>query len=100
MNDEILDLPMHPLDPLDDVGDGTIRAYLKALLAALWREGEGFSGKRPFGNSGWQFDVYAALIQAGKVKGKIDPDAGWVDELSKEAEAEADKIILEAIGRL
>jgi hypothetical protein len=37
-----------------DAGDNiTIRDYLRILLETLWEEGEGFSGKRPFGNSGW-----------------------------------------------
>jgi len=35
-------------------------------------EGEGFSGKRPFGNSGWEYDIYAALVGAGFLPGMLD----------------------------
>lgn len=38
----------------NDAGALTVRDYLKALLRRLWLEQEGFSGKRPFGNSGWE----------------------------------------------
>ena len=49
-----------------DAGDNlTCRQYLCALLAQLWSEGSGFSGKRPFGNSGWEWDILDALSEAG-----------------------------------
>lgn len=41
----------------------TIKAYLKLLLIELFEENECFSGKRPFGNSGWECDVYDALVE-------------------------------------
>lgn len=56
----------------------TLREYLQALLQTLWNEGEGFSGKRPFGNSGWEYTVYAFLVKSGAVSGHIDED-GHVD---------------------
>lgn len=66
----------------DDSGvDGTVGDYLIALLAVLWAEDEGFSGKRPFGNSGWQNDVYTALRVGGVVGDdlvKLDED-GYVE---------------------
>lgn len=41
-----------------DAGDGlTLRQYFQELLTTLWSEGEGFNGKRPFGNSGWQYRI-------------------------------------------
>jgi hypothetical protein len=43
-----------------DIGEVTIREYLRTLLSELWREEESFNGKRPFGNSGWQYDVYTS----------------------------------------
>ena len=56
-----------------DIGDNiTIREYLHALLKTLWDEGEGFSGKRPFGNSGWEGDLEAPLVRAGYVTGLVD----------------------------
>lgn len=39
----------------------TLREYFVELLRTLWREDDQFSGKRPFGNSGWQWDVYIGL---------------------------------------
>jgi hypothetical protein len=60
-----------------DAGDNsTIRQYLYALLSTLWEEGEGFSGKRPFGNSGWESDLYSALAKGGYVKGDSE---GYVE---------------------
>lgn len=67
-----------PLEVRMYVGDlnreVSLREYLHELLPTLWEEGEGFSGKRPFGNSGWEFDVYAFLVKAGAVEGELDED--------------------------
>lgn len=68
---DILNLP---LDQPNDAKAATVRDYLRALLSRCWEEEESFSGKRPFGNSGWQSDVNIALIKAGVVKGKLDSD--------------------------
>lgn len=73
--DEILDLPMEE----NDAGADTIRLYLKALLARVLLDYEGFSGKRPFGNSGWMHDLYRPLVTAGLVAG--DEDGYPVDEM-------------------
>ena len=62
-----------------DAGVRTLREYFHALLETLWMEGEGFSGKRPFGNSGWENDVYIALVEMGAVKGKISPNDGYTN---------------------
>jgi hypothetical protein len=51
--EDILNLKLGP----NDAGATTIREYLVLILANVWFEGEGFSGKRPFGNSGWQYDL-------------------------------------------
>lgn len=51
----------------NDADAETIRDYLKALLTKLWCEDEGFSGKRPFGNSGWQNEVYASLDECEEI---------------------------------
>lgn len=63
---------------VNDIGhECSLREYLHALLDVMWREGERFSGKRPFGNSGWEYDVYAFLVKAGAIEGKMaedDPD--------------------------
>jgi hypothetical protein len=90
--EQLLDLPL----PENDSGASTVRGYLVALLTTLWEEEEGFSGKRPFGNSGWQYDLYAPMIEAGIVGGEIDED-GYVERADAAA---ADKLILAAIQSL
>lgn len=57
----VLDCPMQENDSCAH----TVKDYLKALLIAVWDEGESFSGKRPFGNSGWDSDILDALVDAG-----------------------------------
>lgn len=74
----------------------TIKDYLVKLLEKLWEEDEGFSGKRPFGNSGWQYDLYACLIKNNVLDGKLDED-GYVDEIDTK---KADEIVLEVIKNL
>lgn len=89
---DILDLPMGR----NDADAKTVRDYLKKLLSELWRKEDGFSGKRPFGNSGWQDDVYGALIRGGAVGGKLDSE-GCVEDVDT---SRADKLIQEAIAAL
>jgi hypothetical protein len=85
---EILALPMET----NDAKAKTVRDYIVSLAAEVWREGEGFSGKRPFGNSDWEFDLYRSLIAAGL----IDADAdGYPDD-----RGEADRLIRDAIESL
>lgn len=57
----------------NDAGAATVRDYLIKLLALVWAEDEGFDGKRPFGNSGWTYDLMEALMNAGIVA-KDDDD--------------------------
>ena len=64
-----------PLWALDNVrfssdagGDLTCREYLCELLGTLWNKESGFDGKRPFGNSGWQHDMYDALVESKCIK--------------------------------
>lgn len=54
-----------------DAGEGSLRDYLYELLSTLWAEEESFSGKRPFGNSGWQYQPIEALIEAGIVADEV-----------------------------
>lgn len=53
-----------PMPQPNDAGAATIRDYLIKLLSKVWEEDEGFDGKRPFGNSGWQYELTEALVQA------------------------------------
>jgi hypothetical protein len=47
---------------------------LYKLLRKLWAEEEGFSGKRPFGNSGWSLDLIYSLVDCGYIPGTTDRD--------------------------
>ncbi len=66
----VLDLPL----PANDSGADTVRGYLTALLAELWEQEQSFNGKRPFGNSSWQYDIYLPLARAGLVTGTVTGD--------------------------
>lgn len=81
----------------NDIDAKTVGEYLRALLSTLWQEDEGFSGKRPFGNSGWKWDVYTALVKAGVVPGEFDEELGYLDECDEQA---ADRLVLAAIGEM
>lgn len=90
----ILDVPMDE----NDADAATIRDYLKLLLVTVWQQNEQFSGKRPFGNSGWQWDVYRALVKAKLIAGEIDEFDDC--DVPREAREIADKLIVEAIRSL
>lgn len=92
MADPVLDLPLRG----NIEGATTIREYLCNLLLTLWDEGEGFSGKRPFGNSGWDYDLLEPLLKAGLIEGKFDEN-GYVDEMDEKA---GNDLIRAAIRRL
>lgn len=85
----LIDVPMVE----NDVNAKTVGEYLKMLLLCLWAEAEQFNSKRPFGNDGWQYDVYASLIKARYEIGELDED-GDVQEVDY---AKADKLITDAI---
>jgi hypothetical protein len=74
----------------------TVRGYLVALLAELWRDSGSFTGKRPFGDSSWDHDLYAALIRAGVVEGSFDED-GFIADFDRR---DADLAIAAAITEL
>ena len=65
----------------------TLRQYLIELLSKVWEEAEGFNGKRPWGDSGWQGDVEVALIRAGILKGTLDED-GYLEESDPDVDFE------------
>jgi hypothetical protein len=86
---EVLDVELGP----NDAGASTVREYFARLLIAVWDEEEGFSGKRPFGNSSWKHELYAPLVKEGLVTGSFDEE-GYVDTMDTEA---ADKMLREAL---
>ncbi len=89
---EILNTPMFE----NDAEATTIREYLKTLLRTLWEEGVRFSGKRPFGNSDWEFELYDALVRAGHINGTID-EYGDLDKVDEAAGGKAIFLAIEAL---
>ncbi len=87
---EILNLPVES----DDVPAKSVREYLVALLQALWIQKGSFDGKRPFGNSSWEFDLYETL--SGLVPMTFDSD-GYVEDIDS---AKCDELIASAIREL
>jgi hypothetical protein len=88
----VLALPMDD----NDSGADTVRGYLIALAAGVWDEGEGFSGKRPFGNSGWHYDLYKVLGVKGWIRCTVDSD-GYVEDID---EAAGNELIAAALRHL
>jgi hypothetical protein len=77
------------LDPDEnDAGAATVRDYLVTLLATVWECGEGFSGKRPFGNSGWSLELCKPLVAAGIIPGSLNAE-GFLVEFDRGAAHEA-----------
>ena len=71
----------------------TVKDYLKQLLSTLWIEEEGFSGKRPFGNSCWKYDIIYALIESGYLAGKVKRDEYGVIDSEFDGEDAEDFIL-------
>lgn len=95
MMTNILDLEMVE----NDIESKTIREYLKALLITVWEKEESFSGKRPFGNSGWKYDIYRTLATHKIIEADIDEDGDIVD-IQRSEYSKADQLISEAIASL
>ena len=91
----ILDIKMAK----NDSGAKTIRGYLKKMLEKLWGERDEFSGKRPFGNSGWDYDLYGALITNGVIDGGLDEN-GCILHVTDLERKKADQLIFDAIASL
>lgn len=90
---DVLNCPMGP----NDAGAATIRGYLTQLLHQVWKYGEDFSGKRPFGNSGWSGEIEVALLTAGLVDGRFDED-GYLAEVDDAAVARLVRSAITAMG--
>jgi hypothetical protein len=88
----VLALPMER----NDAGAATVREYLVALAAGVWTVGEGFSGKRPFGNSGWHTEIHQALGAKGWIRCELDGD-GYVEDID---EAAGNELIAAALKHL
>lgn len=88
---KVLDLPMDD----NNAEAPTVRAYLVALLAALWNDPGYFSGKYAFGNSDWPWDFYRALINAGLITATYDDG-----DLITCDQTEGDRLIAAAVAEL
>ena len=80
----------------------TLREYMQLLLTTLFEEGEGFSGKRPLGNSGWDYEVGKSIALAGFIDCDID-NFGSEDPLEWDVDYdndEAQKLIFSYINQL
>jgi len=87
--DEVLCCPMLP----NDANAGTVGEYLLKILRNVWEDGEGFSGKRPFGNSGWEYDIYYSLAEEGLIDATVDDEGEYI-KLDK---ATGHKLVKQAI---
>lgn len=97
-NQEILELKFESTDLGKEI---SIKDFFKELLTTLFKEGECFSGKRPFGNSGWDYDLCVCLAKNGIINGRnqIDPDYPEDEDWDYDS-AEEEKKILELIKEL
>ncbi|PRY35289.1 hypothetical protein [Umezawaea tangerina] len=77
----------------NDSGASSVGGYLVAVLDVMWDCRENFN---PFGNSGWEHDLYAALVKAGHIQGMVDSE-GYVETSDREAGSE---LIAAAIASL
>ena len=94
---EIMTEALNSLVTSGDLEGSTVRGYFEKLLLTLWSKGESFSGKRPFGNSGWEYDVICPLIECGYILGKVIRDEdGDIDDVDYNTRS-ANEQILELI---
>ena len=66
---QILALEFHSNDLDKDI---TVKDFMKELLSTLFKEMECFSGKRPFGNSGWEYDMAICFVKNKIISGTIE----------------------------
>lgn len=78
--EEIFNLPVMRHDLGETI---PLRQFFHELFTLLWTENEAFNSKSPWGSSGWDYDVYATLIQHGLITGKLDED-GFVEHHNEE----------------
>lgn len=74
------------LDELVQVNDFgpymTVRKYFAKIALAVVEDGEGFSGKRPFGNSGWlQSDVCYPIAERHYPESEVDERVDEIERL-------------------
>lgn len=60
------------VEGFDERNCTTVRAYLGAIMLKVWDSGDGFDSKRPFGFSGWRYDILWALGEADLIESERD----------------------------
>lgn len=90
---QILDLPLEP----NDADAATVRDYLVTLLSVIWDDGQDLS---PFGNSGWEWDLYRALVKAGYANNPFDENGHYVTPKNDFNKRAAKQMIADAIDAL
>jgi len=79
----------------NDAGEETVRGYLLHLLRKVWLDDE-FTGKRPFGNSGWRSYIGASMVAAGIIDGEFDEE-GFIKRIDSKG---SDQVIIACISSL
>lgn len=79
-----------------DVEGTSLRVMLKDLLTMVLLQGEQFDGKRPWGDSGWEFDIYRAMVLNGFIKGTVDE----YGDIYNYSVAECDELILRCVEEI
>lgn len=85
------------MEPNDADAD-TVREFLVALLSELWRWGDGFDSKRPFGTSDWQITLRIALVKGGHVQGRFD-EMGYLQECDEDTAQRSIAAAIWSLGR-
>jgi hypothetical protein len=85
-----------PLPEGHGSGAKSIKEFFLRLAREVMAEGESFSGKRPFGNSGWECDLYIALGNAGVMPSCEDED-GYYDPPEDFDDRQADRLLVGAV---
>lgn len=95
-NPTISDLFNIPMAESNDANTETVGGYLIALASAIWEQEEGFSAKRPFGNSDWKNDIDLALLRDDWVEGELDEE-GYIETIDMVAVDAYIKQLLEGL---
>ena len=77
----------------------TVKGFLKELLATLFKEQDCFSGKRPFGNSGWDYDMAKCFVENKIIPGTID-DSDEDDIYYDYKQSDFDNTVIEIVKNI
>ena len=71
-DDAILKVADIKFDCFDFDNPITLREWARGILLELVKKQDGFSGKRPFGNSGWVYYLGVPFVKVGLLDGDED----------------------------